>query len=220
MSISRSETRPGLSAFYTEKLGFEVATDAPLGPGIRWIELTIPGRAPSSPSSRPRPRNSDRHLHRDRLRGQRHRATYAEMVDKGVEFSNPRRKSPGAPARSSRIPKATPSCWGAMTARVALPNGSSGRASSQFDRLGLIRQFLRPLVAVPANRRNRVSKRLRPPGRPEGESDRSWTSRISPCKLSPTFRPGGVEATSWKRGPDFPSWITPSLSLTLTHSGP
>lgn len=28
--------------FYTEKLGFKVATDAPFGPGQRWIELRIP----------------------------------------------------------------------------------------------------------------------------------------------------------------------------------
>ncbi len=30
-------------AFYTEKLGFLVTTDAPMGPGARWIELGIPG---------------------------------------------------------------------------------------------------------------------------------------------------------------------------------
>lgn len=29
--------------FYTEKLGFKVATDQPMGPGQRWIELKIPG---------------------------------------------------------------------------------------------------------------------------------------------------------------------------------
>jgi catechol 2,3-dioxygenase-like lactoylglutathione lyase family enzyme len=29
--------------FYTEKLGFKVATDQPMGPGQRWIELLIPG---------------------------------------------------------------------------------------------------------------------------------------------------------------------------------
>lgn len=28
-------------AFYTEKLGFAVATDQPMGPGQRWIELRI-----------------------------------------------------------------------------------------------------------------------------------------------------------------------------------
>ena len=30
-------------AFYTEKLGFAVATDQPSGDGQRWIELRIPG---------------------------------------------------------------------------------------------------------------------------------------------------------------------------------
>ncbi|MEA3040289.1 MAG: hypothetical protein QOE79_2802 [Sphingomonadales bacterium] len=30
-------------AFWTEKMGFKVATDRPMGPGGRWIELTIPG---------------------------------------------------------------------------------------------------------------------------------------------------------------------------------
>ena len=29
--------------FYTEKLGFKVATDQEMGPGMRWIELMIPG---------------------------------------------------------------------------------------------------------------------------------------------------------------------------------
>jgi predicted enzyme related to lactoylglutathione lyase len=30
-------------AFYTEKLGLTVATNQPMGPGQRWIELKIPG---------------------------------------------------------------------------------------------------------------------------------------------------------------------------------
>jgi predicted enzyme related to lactoylglutathione lyase len=29
--------------FYTEKMGFKVATDQAMGPGQRWIELLIPG---------------------------------------------------------------------------------------------------------------------------------------------------------------------------------
>jgi catechol 2,3-dioxygenase-like lactoylglutathione lyase family enzyme len=29
--------------FYTQKLGFELKTDEPFGPGLRWIELEIPG---------------------------------------------------------------------------------------------------------------------------------------------------------------------------------
>ena len=30
-------------AFWTEKVGFRVLTDQPMGPGKRWIELGIPG---------------------------------------------------------------------------------------------------------------------------------------------------------------------------------
>lgn len=30
-------------AFWTEKVGFKVLTDQPMGPGKRWIELSIPG---------------------------------------------------------------------------------------------------------------------------------------------------------------------------------
>ena len=30
-------------AFWTEKIGLRVATDQPMGPGKRWIELAIPG---------------------------------------------------------------------------------------------------------------------------------------------------------------------------------
>ncbi len=30
-------------AFWTQKMGFRVATDQPMGPGKRWIELAIPG---------------------------------------------------------------------------------------------------------------------------------------------------------------------------------
>jgi predicted enzyme related to lactoylglutathione lyase len=30
-------------AFWTEKMGFKIATDQAMGPGKRWIELAIPG---------------------------------------------------------------------------------------------------------------------------------------------------------------------------------
>lgn len=29
--------------FYTQKLGFQKTTDAPMGPGMRWVEVTPPG---------------------------------------------------------------------------------------------------------------------------------------------------------------------------------
>jgi len=42
VSIPVSNQDASLS-FYTEKLGFKVATDQAFGPGMRWIELLIPG---------------------------------------------------------------------------------------------------------------------------------------------------------------------------------
>ena len=30
--------------FYVDKLGFEIRTDAEMGPGKRWLELALPGR--------------------------------------------------------------------------------------------------------------------------------------------------------------------------------
>ena len=42
MSIPVKDQQRALK-FYTEKLGFKVATDQPMGDGQRWIELLIPG---------------------------------------------------------------------------------------------------------------------------------------------------------------------------------
>jgi predicted enzyme related to lactoylglutathione lyase len=33
----------GAIDFYTQKLGFQKTHDAPMGPGARWVELTLPG---------------------------------------------------------------------------------------------------------------------------------------------------------------------------------
>ncbi len=32
-------------AFWTEKMGLQVTTDQPMGPGQRWIELKVPGKS-------------------------------------------------------------------------------------------------------------------------------------------------------------------------------
>ena len=40
VGIPVSDQQRALS-FYTEKLGFEIATDQPMGPGQRWIELRV-----------------------------------------------------------------------------------------------------------------------------------------------------------------------------------
>lgn len=42
VSIPTSDQDRAL-AFWTEKLGFKIATDQAMGPGRRWIELSIPG---------------------------------------------------------------------------------------------------------------------------------------------------------------------------------
>jgi predicted enzyme related to lactoylglutathione lyase len=42
VSIPTSDQAVALQ-FWTEKVGFKVATDQPMGNGQRWIELTIPG---------------------------------------------------------------------------------------------------------------------------------------------------------------------------------
>ena len=42
VSIPTSDQDRAL-AFWTEKMGFKVTTDQPMGPGKRWIELAIPG---------------------------------------------------------------------------------------------------------------------------------------------------------------------------------
>lgn len=42
VSIPVSDQERAL-AFYTEKLGFQIVTDQPFGPGQRWIELQPPG---------------------------------------------------------------------------------------------------------------------------------------------------------------------------------
>jgi predicted enzyme related to lactoylglutathione lyase len=74
-------------AFYRDKLGFEVTTDAPMGPGARWIELRPPGAQTGVVLFTPK--------------GQEDRvgtftgvsfkcadidATYAELKARGVEF--------------------------------------------------------------------------------------------------------------------------------------
>src|SRR3954451_5504964 len=74
--------------FYTEKLGFKVATDQPHGPGQRWIELKIPGADTGITLFTPPG-------HEDRIGGFQPlsfwcddvHATAAQMKAKGVEFA-------------------------------------------------------------------------------------------------------------------------------------
>jgi catechol 2,3-dioxygenase-like lactoylglutathione lyase family enzyme len=80
--------------FYTEKLGFTVATDQPMGPaGQRWIELRIPG-ADTRVSLFTPPGHEDRvgsfvnlSFHADNVE-----RTYQELSARGVEFVAPPKK--------------------------------------------------------------------------------------------------------------------------------
>jgi len=80
--------------FYTEKLGFRVATDQPFVPGgQRWIELKIPGAETGITLFTP-------DGHQDRigtfvgfsLYSNDVERTYAELCAKGVEFVAPPKK--------------------------------------------------------------------------------------------------------------------------------
>jgi len=81
--------------FYTEKLGFKVATDQAMGPGRRWIELRI-GKA-------------ETRLVLFTMEGEEGRvgtqmncsiacddveATYRQLSERGVEFEGPPQKQP------------------------------------------------------------------------------------------------------------------------------
>jgi predicted enzyme related to lactoylglutathione lyase len=81
-------------AFYTEKLGFRVVTDQPLGEQ-RWIELRIPGAETGVVLFTPPG-------HEDRIGGFMNlslasddvRKTYEELSARGVEFTQPPRTEP------------------------------------------------------------------------------------------------------------------------------
>jgi predicted enzyme related to lactoylglutathione lyase len=80
-------------AFYTEKLGFGILTDQPMGEGMRWIELKIPGAQTGIVLFTP-PGHEDRigtftglSFHCDDVE-----KTHAELVAKGVEFVQPPKK--------------------------------------------------------------------------------------------------------------------------------
>jgi predicted enzyme related to lactoylglutathione lyase len=76
--------------FYTKKLGFTVFTDQPMGPGQRWIELSIPGAKTGLVLFTP-----DGHESRiGTFTGVSFECddvhkTYEDLVKKGVEFMAP-----------------------------------------------------------------------------------------------------------------------------------
>jgi len=82
-------------AFYTEKLGFKVATDQPMGGGKRWIELRIGGAETRVVLFTPEG-------HEDRvgtffngsLEADSVQKTYEELKAKGVEFTQEPKTEP------------------------------------------------------------------------------------------------------------------------------
>jgi predicted enzyme related to lactoylglutathione lyase len=94
MSIPVADTARALK-FYTEKLGFKVATDQMMGPGKRWVELRL-GKA-------------ETRLVLFTMDGEEGRvgtrmncslacddveATYRQLGERGVEFEGPPQKQP------------------------------------------------------------------------------------------------------------------------------
>jgi catechol 2,3-dioxygenase-like lactoylglutathione lyase family enzyme len=77
-------------AFFTEKLGFTVTTDAPFGPGRRWIELSLPGGSTKVTLFTPEGHEARIGTFSGIVFEARDiEATYREMVEKGVEFAQP-----------------------------------------------------------------------------------------------------------------------------------
>ena len=99
-------------AFYTDKLGFEVATDQPMGPGQRWIELRI-ANSPTRLVLFTPPGHEDRiGTLLQRLAAMRQRRGHAPpaVAARRRVRRRRRRSSRGARSRSSGIRTATCSC--------------------------------------------------------------------------------------------------------------
>jgi predicted enzyme related to lactoylglutathione lyase len=87
--------------FWTEKVGFRVATDQPMGPGQRWIELAIPGAQTGIALFTP-PGHEDRigTFFNGSFMCDDVDYTYRQMRDRGVTFvQEPRREPWGTSAK-------------------------------------------------------------------------------------------------------------------------
>ncbi len=82
-------------AFYTEKLGFKVATDQPMGEKQRWIELRIPGAQTAVVLFTPDGHESRIGSFFNGAFGTEDvEQTYAQLQARGVEFEGPPQKQP------------------------------------------------------------------------------------------------------------------------------
>ena len=57
VAVSVSDTDRAID-FYTDKLGFEKVVDVPMGPGMRWVEVALPG-APTTIALAPPPQGTE-----------------------------------------------------------------------------------------------------------------------------------------------------------------
>jgi predicted enzyme related to lactoylglutathione lyase len=91
--------------FWTEKVGFKVSTDRPMGPGRRWIELTIPGAETGIALFTP-------DGHEDRIGTFFNGSfgcddvdyTYDQLKKRGVDFTSPPDKQPWGTSAQFRDP--------------------------------------------------------------------------------------------------------------------
>lgn len=80
-------------AFWTNKIGLQIATDQPMGPGQRWIELKIPGAQTGLVLFTP-PGQESRigTFHNMSFAVDDVEKTYRELRERGVEFEQPPKK--------------------------------------------------------------------------------------------------------------------------------
>lgn len=82
-------------AFYTQKLGFTVVTDQPMGPDARWIELRIPGAETGLVIAKPfQPENVVGAFMNMAFVADDVQRTYDELSARGVQFRQPARPEP------------------------------------------------------------------------------------------------------------------------------
>ena len=81
--------------FWTEQIGLRVATDQPMGPGRRWIELSIPGADTGGVLFTPEGQE-DRigTFFNGSFECEDVAYSYSQMSAKGVEFEGPPEKQP------------------------------------------------------------------------------------------------------------------------------
>lgn len=91
--------------FFTNKLGFAIQTDQPMGPDARWIELRIPGADTRIVLFTP-PGQEDRIGTPSNLAfaSDDVGATYSELLSRGVEFDGPPETQPWGTFATFRDP--------------------------------------------------------------------------------------------------------------------